>query len=179
MAHSSRSRFPRARGSFRKTTWSAGPLSGAVQSATAAGTTIISTGASLGGVLTLVRIRGELTVWLEAVGTIGDGFTRVHAGIGIVSTDAFTAGAASMPTPIGDADWGWLWYYAGGVIAGFSVTESENTGPISQIRIPIDTKAMRKMTPNETVFGAVQFHTEIGVATASFVMNTRMLSKLV
>ena len=157
--------------------WSDGPLSGAIQSATAAGATLIDNGQEALVASTVARIHGHLVCWLEAVGTIGDGFTRLAAGIGIVSADAFAVGATAVPSPSADQDWsGWMWHYAGGPIVGFSVTESENTGPVSQIRIPIDVKAMRKMKPNEVIFGSVGLSAEVGVATISFGMHTRMLS---
>ena len=108
--------------------------------------------------------------------TIGDGFTAFTAGLGIVTADAFSAGAASMPTPEGDRDWGgWLWFHSGGALISRSVTEVDEGFPLGALRIPIDTKAMRKMSPNETIFGAVSFTTEIGTATVSFVGRTRML----
>ena len=129
--------------------------------------------------LTLVRIRGNLTFWLEVVGSIGDGFTRVYAGIGVANSEAFTAGSASLPGPLSDPEWGgWMWYEALGPIIGLSVTEADNTGPLSQVRVPIDTKAMRKLEANQTIFGMVQTATEVGVATLNFQMSTRMFSLL-
>jgi len=126
-----------------------------------------------------MRLRGEITLWLEGVGAIGDGFTTYMCGIGIVSTDAFAIGATVMPTLSADADWGgWLWYHAGAAIVGASVTETFR-GPMEAIRLPIDTKAMRKMHPNETVFGSVEVVAEVGAAILSFTMNSRMLLKLV
>ena len=84
-----------------------------------------------------------------------------------------------MPTLVDDADWGgWLWYQAIGPMVGLSVTESENNGVLAKVRIEIDSKAMRKLKPNETVFGAFEFTTEVGAATVRFAMDSRMLVKL-
>ena len=178
MAISRHRGFQRSGRKQRQTVWSAGPFSAAIQSATAGVNTIIDTGQSSGGGVTIIRIRGELTMWLEVVTAIGDGFTRVGAGIGIVSTDAFSAGAGSMPAPLSDPGWGgWMWFYGGGAMIGASTTETFR-GPMEAVRIPIDTKAMRKIHDNETVFGAVQTVTEVGTATLSFSMGSRMLSKL-
>ena len=176
----SRSNFSRSpSGSRRLTQWNEGPHSVATQSVTGAGNTIWGIGQSGFSKLTIVRIRGEFVAWLEVVGSIGDGFTRLTMGIGIASTDAFTQGGPSLPSPVSDADWnGWIWHAELGPLVGLSVTESENTGPLSQVRVPIDTKAMRKLSPNETVFGAVATSAEIGVATMVFGANTRMLLKL-
>ena len=163
----------------RTTLWNEGPFSQVVQAITAASNAIVGTGQTALGGVTIVRIRGELMLWLSVATAIGDGFTRVAAGIGIVTQDAFLAGGASLPSVIDDADWGgWMWYHAGSSIVGLSVTESENTGPLSMVRVPIDTKAMRKISPNETIFGQVSTNAEIGTATLNFQMNTRMLVKL-
>ena len=166
--------------SRRKTEWTDGPESSIIQSVTAGGSSGINTGIEAFDVATIVRIRGELMVWLEAVGTVGDGFTEFAAGIGIVSTDAFDAGAVSIPSPILDKDWGgWMWYTSRSAIVGLSVTESDVVqSPLGAIRIPIDTKAMRKIEPNNVVVGVIGTRAEVGVATLSFQMSSRMLFKL-
>ena len=178
MAHSRRFARP-IRSSRRTTLWNEGPFSQAIQSVTAAGLTIIGTGQSAFGSTTIVRIRGEFVMWLEVVTAIGDGFTRGAVGIGIVTADAFGIGGTAMPSPGSNADWGgWMWYQSFGPLVGLSVTEADNSGRLSMVRFPIDTKAMRKMQPNEVLFGALSLSTEIGAATVSFGMNTRMLVKL-
>ena len=181
MAHSRAFGSRRNVGSSRRlTTWTGvGPFSSVVQSATVGGTTLIDTGLTTIERVMLVRIHGELMIWLPVVTSIGDGFSKFHAGIGIVTSDAFTAGVASVPNPGNDADWpGWIWHHFGSSIIGLSVTESENTGALSMVRLPIDSKAMRKLRINEALFGSVQFDTEVGAATVSFAMNTRVLFKL-
>ena len=172
-------RSGRAAGSSRRRTeWTAGPLNSTVVSSTSSGALLVSTAQEANEATTVVRIRGEIALWLPVVTTIGDGFINFAAAIGIVSADAFTAGVASVPAPLADPDWGgWLWYHAGASLIGFETTEVLR-GPIGAVRIPIDTKAMRKMSPNEAIFGIVEFGTEVGTATVSFVMNTRMLFKL-
>ena len=177
MAHRSNESRRLIRGPRRTTIWNEGPLSNAVQSITMATDTVVTTGQTALGGVTLVRFRGELMLWLEVVTTIGDGFTRVGAGVGVITSDAFAAGAE--PSALGDPDWGgWLWHWAGGAIVGLSVTEAENTGPLSMVRIPIDSKAMRKIGPNETIFASVSTQAEVGAATLNMVFNSRMLVKL-
>ena len=158
----------------KKYEWGPGLNSSAVQSVTAAIATVVSTGQESLGNQTVVRIRGELTAWIEVATTIGDGFVKVMAGIGIVSQDAFAASA--FPSVLNDADWsGWMWVYSGGALVSLETTEVAR-GSMGAIRLPIDTKAMRKWRLNETVFAQVATSTEIGTATMSFVMNTRLLS---
>jgi len=179
LAHGSRSRFQRGGGSSpRQTEWGDGPIDATVQSITAAGTTIVGTGQLATIKQTIVRIRGAITLWLPVVTAIGDGFSGVTVGIGIVSFEAFTAGAGSMPSPISDPDWpGWIYYENLGAFVGLETTEVAR-GPMGAARVVIDTKAMRKIGINEIVFGAVAATAEVGTATLSFVMRTRMLAKL-
>ncbi len=178
MANLRRGSFQRTRGSSRRLTiWNAGPESSALQSITAAGNTIVDTGFEFVDVDTIVRLRGELAMFLSAVVTIGDGFTRYDAGVGLVSADAFGVGVTAMPSPSLDKDWGgWLWHHSGGMIVGQETTELAR-GPMSAIRIPIDSKAMRKVSPNQVIFGAVSTVAEVGAVTLVFSMGTRMLIK--
>ena len=168
----------RTGGPKRLTEWSRGPFSSAVQVVTAGVMTLVDNGIESSKQETVVRIRGELSVLLTLATAIGDGFTRGSAGIGIVSADAFAIGATAIPSPEADADWpGWMWYQSWGALIGLETTEVGRTST-NAFRIPIDTKAMRKIGPNEVLFAAVAFAVEIGPAEVSFVMNTRTLYKL-
>ncbi len=169
----------RSFGSSRKATeWGDGPESVAIQSVTTAGATIVTQGLESLQHQTVVRVRGELAAWVTLATSVGDGFATMHAGIGIVSADAFAAGVGSMPNPRDDEDWpGWLWYHAGAAIVSLETTEI-GRGPIASVRIPIDSKAMRKWRLNEIVFGSVQFGTEVGTAAVDFSMVTRLLAKV-
>ncbi len=172
-------RYPSRGGSSRRLTeWLGGPQTTSVQAVTASGNTIVDTGTEFLQKLTLVRIRGEIALWIVSATAAFDGFTSLSLGIGIASQDAFAAGAASLPSPNGDPDWGgWIWYHRMGALVSPTTTEVA-TGPMDAVRVPIDTKAMRKVGPNDTIFGAVATVTEIGTVTVNFVMNTRMLIKL-
>ena len=57
---------------------------------------------------TIVRTYGLLSLMLRSATAIGDGFTGAF-GIGKATAAAFTAGIASLPTPLMEVDWdGWL-----------------------------------------------------------------------
>ena len=174
-------RFQSARGqvsSRRLTAWRSGPNSGAVQSLVAVGSTLVSTGTASAERLTLVRIRGEITLWIRLATAIGDGFTDFNVGIGIVSANAFATGQAAIPTAGSDRDWpGWIWHHSGGAIVSLETTEVAR-GPMGAVRIPIDSKAMRKWRLNEVLMGSIQLGTEIGTAQVDMVMSTRVLIKL-
>ena len=174
MAHSRGQRLVRS--PRRSMLWSEGPRVVAVSSFSAAGKTAWNIGQNSGGGVTIVRIRGGFTAWLELVTALGDGFSSVAAGIGIVSADAFAVGSTAMPGPLSDPEWDWMWINYFGAMVGSTVTE-EFKG-LAAVRQVIDTKAMRKVQPNEVVFGMVESEVEIGAATVTFAAATRMLVKL-
>ncbi len=97
---------------------------------------------------TVVRTRGafsfkintNLTADAEIVGAYG---------CCVVSDQAFAAGAASIPSPFDDASWdGWFVWRA----FAFSFRFDDSTGfLIDSLQQEIDSKAMRKVTENETI----------------------------
>ena len=96
--------------------------------------------------MTVTRIRGQAS--FRAVATTD--FDVVGAiGIGIVSDEAFAAGVASIPGPFDSADWGgWMLWRS----FSFRVEFADNTGfAYCPWYFDIDSKAMRKMAPNETM----------------------------
>ena len=119
-----------------------------------------------------------MLLWLPAITAAFDGFSLVSAGIGIVSTDAAAIGITAMPTPLADADWpGWVWFYSGAAIVQPSTGELANN-PVASVRLPIDSKAMRKWGINEILFAVVEVGTEIGTAQMDMSFSTRILVKL-
>ncbi len=97
--------------------------------------------------LTVIRTRGLVSVKpasatadIEIVGALG---------FGVVSTEAFTAGIASIPEPYTDADWsGWF------VWRSFTYDfEFEDASGIAypDWNFELDSKAMRKFGPNESI----------------------------
>ena len=181
MGHARSTGFRRISGGARRlTAWTVGPRSGQIQSATAAGLQLAAVGSqAVDSGLTIVRIRGEFVAWLESVGSIGDGFVEWALGLAIINENASGIGATAVPDPLTDVSWGgWMYHSARGPLMGFSVTESENTGPVSQVRLSIDTKAMRKFKETDVLMMAVSWGAEIGAATVSWGFNSRVLVKL-
>ena len=137
--------FRGPRQSARLTQWTGPALQGYVAVATT-GATLISS-FTPAEPITVMRTRGWVGIRpeseaadLEIVGAIG---------VGIVSVEAFTAGIASMPEPFADADWGG-WYVWRSF--AYDIRFSDATG-VNMIDwgFEIDSKAMRKMSPNETI----------------------------
>jgi len=171
--------FSRARGGARRSTgWEAGPgsLSG-VDAAFSASTSIII-GTGVGPVvdgLTLIRTRGEMLVSLASVVATQDGFL-FGLGIGIVTADAFAIGVTATPTPLEDADWdGWLWHTLTHVFAPTSTGVAEASDAVV-VRVPIDSKAMRKVGINEVIYMVAE-SSETGTAVATVYGLSRILFK--
>ena len=110
------------------------------------GTTSLTVGAQV----TIVRIRGLLHLTLDSGDAAGAGFAGA-AGIALVNSDAFAAGAGSIPGPVGDANWDrWMWHSFFDVRSITGAASGANAVSQDQ-RIIIDSKSMRKWDPAETL----------------------------
>ena len=165
----------------RLTSWGVGPQ--AVRTAVSSiGKTLWTTGVILGiPAGTLVRTRGEVGMSLSLATNAGDGFNGA-VGIGIVTTDAFDIGVTAVPGPFSDPDWeGWLWhsYWSLRGVAAQSLGQDVARNAVGgELKIPIDSKAMRKWSENETMIGVLEAAVETGVSNMNFVADTRLLVKL-
>ena len=183
----SRSRLPQSQ--RRKTSWNIGPQSGvdgaSIQIAASQATLLNGGAAVLAEGTTLVRTRGEFTAYLKTVAAGGDGFHGAF-GIGVATGAAFTAGVASLPTPLTEETWdGWLYHryfgiFAGGPVAAATAQQQlDAVAPTSgALRIEVDSKAMRKLQVDMTIFAVIEV-VELGAASQmEFSFNSRMLVKL-
>jgi len=136
--------FGRRGGQKRLTEW-IGPADQGYLSVASAGATLIGFG-SFETSATIVRTRGMVSIraavsaGLDIIGAIG---------VGIVSTEAFTAGIASVPEPFSDADWGG-WYVWRSFSYRFDSVTQVGVFP-SVWDFEVDSKAMRKIGSNETL----------------------------
>jgi len=130
----------------------------------------------------MVRLRGDLMLYLSLVSAADDGFAGAF-GIGLCTNDAFAIGVTAVPTPIAQEDWdGWLFhqYYA---VKGPTVgtTTANNIGGVfstsAAFRVAVDSKAMRKIPENTTVYAAME-NVEVGTAALEVAFNSRVLVKL-
>ena len=173
------SRLSQSRGARRQTEWALGPDTNSnVLTMTANTKELFTLGSEALESFTVVRLRGTIALWLDLVTAIGDGFGSVGVGIGIATADAFAQGTAALAGPLSDADWGgWLVHRMLGPLIGASTTEL-TTAPMEAVRLEIDSKAMRKMSPNEVLFGIVETAGEVGTAQLRFAAASRVLVKL-
>ena len=168
----------------RRTGWSLGPGDVGAGSFTSSSSQVLGLGAAAqGDGLTVARIRGEFMAYLHAAAAINDGYVGA-VGIGLTTQSAFAIGITAVPTPITDLDWdGWLWHSffalkSGGVIAAAVAGDQlQVNDTAAAVRLPVDTKAMRKITSEGLIYAAAEV-TESGTASMRIHFNSRMLSML-
>ncbi len=147
--------FPRRpEGSRRKTVWVGTADQGAIGIANNASVILAFFAPDVLSILkaTVVRTRGIFQVTptsLAADLAYGGAY-----GLGIVSDEAFASGAGAVPRPFDDDDWaGWLVHgFYSGRYEFHDATATVFTPP----QITIDSKAMRKVGPNETLVWVVE-----------------------
>ena len=179
MPYSRGSRYPRiSASSRRKTVWDGGPLEvdGSVTSSVArlwSTAVVLATAENI----TIVRIRGIIHLVVQTASANGAGF-RGAIGIGIFPTAAVTAGVASLNIPNSDPDWGgWMWHQFFDVRSiTATIADGVNAGVLHQ-RIEIDSKAMRKMGPQQSLVGITEV-VESDTASMEIQAQTRVLVKL-
>ena len=178
MGHSSRSSFPRTGGRAprRQSSWENGP-SGAV-AITADGDTLfgVAQEATEDG-LTIIRTRGEMNMGLSVITGSLDGFPRAAFGLCIVNQNAAGVGVTAIPSPLDDITWdGWFVHWVGSLF-GVSATEGNAEG-FAVVRVPIDSKAMRKLKSTDNVVGVFAVSDEVGTAQLNAILNCRILVKI-
>ena len=130
--------------------------------------------------LTVVRIRGELLVYMLLATTSNDGFSGAF-GIGLASEAAVTAGAASVPTPITEssADM-WLYHRFFSVkspVAFASGAAQDGPSLATSFRLEVDSKAMRKLIQEDALYAMIEV-AEVGTASIEVHFDSRILVKL-
>ena len=143
------------RGSRRKTTW-IGTADQGFQSVGANAKIILASfgieGSEAGPASTVVRNRGVLSI-IPAVVSSAQEIVGAY-GMGVVSDQAFAAGAASIPGPWTDSDWeGWMVWVP---FAYRLEVSTDISRLLSQFDVVIDSKAMRKVTAGETMVQMVE-----------------------
>ncbi len=123
---------------------------------------------------TIVRLRGILSCTLQVATTIGDGFFGA-VGVAVVQTPAFTAGIASVPTPITEANSDvWLWHSFFDV--RFAKADASDGSGLQ--RFDVDSKAMRIVEGAESTLFAVIEVVEQGAGDMDAFFDSRVLVKL-
>ena len=170
----------RSRGSFparRKRSWEVGPGSGTgLLNTTASGSLILGSGSqTTSDDLTVARIRGQFSYWINQAAATGDGYVGAF-GIGKVEANAFAVGVTAVPTPVTDPEWdGWMFWHPISAIATVDAETLSITGRVGAQWVPVDTKAMRKMDLGDVIYAVVEVTEVAGASTLVMAMDSRML----
>ena len=82
---------------------------------------------------------------------------RIGVGIGIVSSDAFAAGAGSMPDPLGEPDYPWLYWMDHPFYYSTTGAPLQLSTDVEGVRAKFDIRSMRKFKPRESLAFLVQY----------------------
>ena len=124
-----------------------------IQQMTADGTFVTSS-RPFTSVQTVMRMLGEYTIAPDAA-TVAQDMVKIAVAIGKVSTDAFTAGAASLPDPAGEAEYPWLYWAEHSFF--FGSTSADPNMVSSSLRHTFDIRSMRKFRPGESIVFVTQY----------------------
>ena len=109
---------------------------------------------ALDGPFTVVRMLGDYQIGLTAAPGALDA-VAIAVGIGVVSSDAVTAGALSMPDPFGEPDFPWLFWAEHSLF--YTGTGTGPASSISNAGRSFDVRSMRKMKPRESLVFVAQY----------------------
>ena len=110
---------------------------------------------ALDGPWTVIRMLGSYLIAPTAGGTFVAGDAAdIVVGIGVVSSDAFAAGAGSMPDPAGEPEYPWLYWKD----TQFSLLGAPaGDEALSTARVEFDIRSMRKIKPRESLAVVAQY----------------------
>ena len=120
---------------------------------------------------TVLRARGAFKVAFLGGLQIADE-VEIVVGLGIFSSDAVAAGAGSLPDPAAEGEYPWLWY--GAILLHSGGVDEEATW--AQARVDVDTKAMRKVKPGQSLAWVAQYVDIVGTPSVRVMFDrTRVL----
>ncbi len=122
---------------------------------------------------TILRMRGYVQVSLDATKQVDDR-VLVTFGLAIMSTDAFLLGPTSFPDPADEPEFPWLWWAQMQLEA--YVTAGEEAWGMTAQRLEVDSKAMRKVKPGQSLVWVAQKSDTAGAVVSNLVFGeTRVL----
>ncbi len=104
---------------------------------------------------TLVRIRGSILVTLISSAAVPSS-TFMVMGIKLASAAAVTGASVEQPLAQIGSDWIWWTVVPLVLLTGGSVASPNGDGLNSNVRVPVDSKAMRKVKNNELLVLVMQ-----------------------
>ena len=173
MANGRRGR-PVVRSVRRPTFWEGGRINQAVASGVSVSSVIVSEATLENSPNpTIVRSRGDLLVMITSGGAPASG--QFTSGLIVVTADALAAGA--VPSPLQDIGSDWLWWSNRGMRTVSGGAASDEDGEAGIVRIPIDSKAMRKVGLNQALILVSAMQPETATVGVHIVGAIRVLLK--
>ena len=136
---------------------------------------ITSVGAEFTVRQTLTRLRGQ--AFFSWTPNAADDVMIVGLGIIVVNSDAFGQSALAVPSPTDDLAASFVWHQLMTFGPAFSATETAADLQLFY-RLEIDSKAQRKVGPNEILCLIADGVQVVGTPTCDLVASVRMLSML-
>ena len=114
---------------------------------------------------TIRRVRGVIIASLN--GTLaGSDHVRIGIGLAVFSTDSVVAGGASLPEPLGDPAFPWMWWREISLRMPGSSTNATWVNPggwgLAAQQIEVDVKAMRIIRPDQSLAWVIQYSNTSG-----------------
>ncbi len=137
------------------------------------GNATVAAGGLQPGSATVLRMLGEYIIVPTAVPVALDN-ADVTVAIGVVSSDAFAAGAGSLPDPGAEPEYPWLYWASHPLF--FPSADATAGGAGISVRRGFDVKSMRKIKPRETLVLVGQYANVVGDPPLTLsIANTRVL----
>ncbi len=115
---------------------------------------------------TLLRVIGEYVIVPTAAPAAADAVV-VSVAMGIISTDALTIGATAFPDPLSDPGYPWMYWMSHAF--HFGTTELDPSQAGGSVRRFVDSRAMRKIKPSESLILSVQYKDIAGTPPMTFI----------
>ncbi len=149
-------------------------LAGATQTFSTVGTRVASAVLAFTAPATILRIRcHDILLMLDSTQQVGDTII-LTLGLGIVSSDAAALGATALPDPGAEAEYPWLWW--GQSVLRSEVAAGVNDRGSSMYRFGVDSKAMRRVKPGQSLLWVIEASGLAGApVTLIDVCSTRVL----
>ncbi len=111
--------------------------------------------------VTVLRIRGGGVACLD--GAVDGDTNNIAVAIGVVSTDAAAAGTGSLPDPIQEPEYDWLYWEEFSLKNALAIAAEASSDIFHSVRFRFDTKAMRKIKPGSSLIMVVQTGTAVPI----------------
>ncbi len=146
-----------AHGTRQRKEWTSIP---GIQLPMTSGATLLGGSVAFASAATVLRMLGEYIITPTSAATAGDAAV-VGVAIGVVSSDAFAAGAGSMPDPTDEPEYPWLYWANHSFFFPSTLTLLGQTDAGS-IRRSFDIRSMRKLKPRESLAFVAQYTDRAG-----------------